>query len=223
MQHFSLSWTLAVLLAMSCMSAMALERSKEISPADWQRAKTILEESFTNNAPKASPEDFFARLEPDQSQAECSKHHNLLPPALFLAMREREKAKIQYPEKIVLGDWREGEKLSLSGYGLRVGDKPNRTVGGNCYACHAMDPNEYGAGNLGPSLTNYGNIRGNTEATRKYVYGHIYNAWAYVPCSNMPRFGYHGVLSEQQIFDIMAFLLDPESPVNQSADKQASK
>jgi sulfur-oxidizing protein SoxX len=33
-------------------------------------------------------------------------------------------------------------------------------------------------------------------------------------CSNMPRFGVNKVLSEQQIKDIVAFLFDPESPVN---------
>jgi sulfur-oxidizing protein SoxX len=31
----------------------------------------------------------------------------------------------------------------------------------------------------------------------------------------MPRFGYHGVLTQQQISDVMAYLLDPASPVNQ--------
>jgi sulfur-oxidizing protein SoxX len=31
----------------------------------------------------------------------------------------------------------------------------------------------------------------------------------------MPRFGHAKVLSEQQIQDLMALLLDPKSPVNQ--------
>jgi sulfur-oxidizing protein SoxX len=30
----------------------------------------------------------------------------------------------------------------------------------------------------------------------------------------MPRLGYAGTLSEQQIKDLVALLLDPESPVN---------
>ena len=30
----------------------------------------------------------------------------------------------------------------------------------------------------------------------------------------MPRFGHQGILSEQQMKDITALLLDPESPVN---------
>jgi len=30
----------------------------------------------------------------------------------------------------------------------------------------------------------------------------------------MPRFGVNGVLSEQQIKDLVAYLFDPDSPVN---------
>jgi sulfur-oxidizing protein SoxX len=31
----------------------------------------------------------------------------------------------------------------------------------------------------------------------------------------MPRFGHNGILSEEQIRDVVALLMDPESPVNQ--------
>jgi sulfur-oxidizing protein SoxX len=31
----------------------------------------------------------------------------------------------------------------------------------------------------------------------------------------MPRFGHNGVLTEEQIKDLVALLLDPASPVNQ--------
>ena len=34
------------------------------------------------------------------------------------------------------------------------------------------------------------------------------------PCSSMPRFGLTKALSEQQIKDVVAYLFDPESPVN---------
>ncbi|MEO8136346.1 MAG: sulfur oxidation c-type cytochrome SoxX, partial [Betaproteobacteria bacterium] len=30
----------------------------------------------------------------------------------------------------------------------------------------------------------------------------------------MPRFGHNGILTEKQIKDVVALLLDPESPVN---------
>jgi sulfur-oxidizing protein SoxX len=45
-------------------------------------------------------------------------------------------------------------------------------------------------------------------------YGVIYNAHAYFPCTNMPRMGANNLLSNQQIADVMAYLFDPESPVN---------
>ena len=31
----------------------------------------------------------------------------------------------------------------------------------------------------------------------------------------MPRFGHNGILHEQQMKDIVALLMDPQSPVNQ--------
>jgi sulfur-oxidizing protein SoxX len=42
----------------------------------------------------------------------------------------------------------------------------------------------------------------------------VFNAQAFNACSNMPRFGYKGILTEQQIKDVTALLLDPDSPVN---------
>jgi L-cysteine S-thiosulfotransferase len=49
----------------------------------------------------------------------------------------------------------------------------------------------------------------------KYAYGKIYNSEAYSACSSMPRFGHQGILTEAQIKDVVALLMDPKSPVNQ--------
>ena len=38
---------------------------------------------------------------------------------------------------------------------------------------------------------------------RKYAYGKVYNADAYSACTNMPRFGHKGILTEQQIDDVV--------------------
>ncbi|MDX1353313.1 MAG: sulfur oxidation c-type cytochrome SoxX, partial [Thiomicrorhabdus sp.] len=65
-----------------------------------------------------------------------------------------------------------------------------------------------------PVLTGYGK-RGTSDAMMKYTYEKIYNAHAFYACSSMPRFGVHNVLTSKQIADIMAFLMDPKSPVNQ--------
>ncbi|MFN3871182.1 MAG: hypothetical protein ACK4MW_06860, partial [Aquificaceae bacterium] len=48
----------------------------------------------------------------------------------------------------------------------------------------------------------------------KAVYNIIYNSWSAFPCSSMPRFGYHGNLSPEDVANIVAYLLHPESPVN---------
>lgn len=129
------------------------------------------------------------------------------------------KASIVKPEGgVALGDWKAGEEVARSGYGFRVGhrddDHSKRDPGGNCYACHQMAPDEPTYGTLGPSLKNFGKLRGNTEATRNYLYDVIYSPHTYFPCTHMPRFGANGVLTEKQIADVMAYLLDPESPVN---------
>ncbi len=120
---------------------------------------------------------------------------------------------------VKLGDWKKGAKVARSGYGFRVGHKVDnhskRDPGGNCYACHQMDPDEIAYGTMGPSLKGYGKMRGTGEAMLKYTYEVIYNAHAYFPCTNMPRFGANGVLTQEQIADVMAYLMQPESPVNQ--------
>ena len=130
------------------------------------------------------------------------------------------KDSMEMPEGgVKLGDWKAGEQVARSGYGFRIGHKDDdhgsRAPGGNCYACHQMDPDEIAYGTLGPSLKGFGKMRGNSEATRQYLYEVIYNPHAYFPCTHMPRFGHNGVLTQKQIRDVMAYLLDPESPVNQ--------
>jgi sulfur-oxidizing protein SoxX len=165
------------------------------------------------------PPEEAKRLQQDTYQAVCSQYRNSPPSAEVSKLLEAEKATIKLPESgKLVGDWKEGEKLSKSGYGGRIGkinpDDPKRPNGGNCYACHAMDPKEVAAGNLGPPLTGFGALRGNTPDTARYAYEKIYNAAAYFPCTNMPRFGYHGHLTFAQIADIVAYMLDPESPVN---------
>ena len=87
-------------------------------------------------------------------------------------------------------------------------------AGGNCFACHQLDPKEVSYGTLGPSLTAYGKDRKYDPEAIKAAYIKIYNSQAAFACSNMPRFGVKQVLSEQQIKDVVAYLFDPKSPVN---------
>jgi sulfur-oxidizing protein SoxX len=122
-----------------------------------------------------------------------------------------------------LGDWKEGEKdgperprpdLDRQG--------PTQANGGNCYNCHQIDKQEVSFGTIGPSLYNYGKVRGVKNPadplrppSSQYTWGKIWNSKAYNACSNMPRFGHTGMLTEAQVRHVMALLLDPKSPVNQ--------
>lgn len=118
-----------------------------------------------------------------------------------------------------LGDWRQGEKVAQNGRGLQFSDTAKTINGGNCYACHQMTKSEISYGNIGPSLYQYGKLRGNGRDMVAYTWAKIYDSHATMPCSNMPRFGAAGILTEQQLKDVMALLLDPQSAVNDDQAK----
>lgn len=113
-----------------------------------------------------------------------------------------------------IGDWKAGERVAQSGRGATWSDKADAVVGGGCYNCHQMDPKEISYGNIGPSLTGYAKLRGYSQDIVTYTWNRINNSKAYNACSNMPRFGHFKLLDEKQMQDVMALLLDPESPVN---------
>ena len=129
------------------------------------------------------------------------------------------RAAIQYPASGKLtGDWKSGEALVTDGRGQRIVNGQIEKLAHNgalCTNCHAMDPREVNAGNVGPALIGYGAQRGKSEAVARYTYERIYNAWAFMPCSNMPRLGANGFLTPEQIAHVVAYLIDPLSPVNQ--------
>ncbi|MBU6437475.1 MAG: sulfur oxidation c-type cytochrome SoxX [Betaproteobacteria bacterium] len=121
-----------------------------------------------------------------------------------------------------LGDWKAGEKLAQSGRGMTWSDKAGEPNGANCYNCHQISKAEISYGTLGPSLYHYGKLRGVTDPDSaqarpvlEYTWAKLWNAKAFNACSGMPRFGHEGILTEHQLKDVMALLLDPKSPVNQ--------
>ena len=156
------------------------------------------------------------RLIQDEAQAACSRDDGTQPPKEVLEKIEKAQfAQIKFQaDGKLLGDWRAGERVAQSGVGKQYNDDPKNPSGANCYACHQISPQEISFGTIGPSLLGFGKLRGNSEAIQKYTYGKIYNAQAYSACSNMPRFGHSDILTEQQMRDITALLLDPNSPVN---------
>lgn len=175
-----------------------------------------MRKSFTN----VTPEQWRSRVEQDEVQKLCSGYRNDPPPEVAKRILELSNREFRYPANgELLGDWKSGEKLASSGKGGHIGtiqpDPPGRERGANCYACHALAPNELSAGNLGPSLTGYGKLHGMSTDSVRRVYQKIYNAQAFYPCSQMPRFGHNEWLTPEEVADAVAFLLDADSPVNQ--------
>lgn len=165
------------------------------------------------------------RLDQTEIQKVCSESFasgKEVPKATREKMEQAIYASIPYPKDgNYTGDWREGEKIAQNGRGLQFSDVAGVPNGANCYACHQLTPTEISFGNQGPSLMKYGTIRGvkdvaskDSEAIVKYTWARIWNTHSVNLCSNMPRFGDAGILSEQQVKNVMALLLDPQSPVN---------
>ena len=166
------------------------------------------------------------RLQQDASNAECSASEGKsLSEARTKVIEAANLATVKLPaDGKFIGEWKVGELLAQNGRGMTWSDPSAATSanGGSCYNCHMISQAEISFGTIGPSLYNYGKIRGvadpESEAARpivEYTWGKLFNAKAYNACSGMPRFGHMGMLDEKQLKDLMALLLDPKSPVNQ--------
>ena len=98
------------------------------------------------------------------------------------------------PEKVSLNG-------TLNGNAQRGKKLANNLVKGNCVACHQL-PGASQFGNVGPSLEliSYKNRDPN------WLYQQVYDARMHNPESAMPPYGTHGVLSYQEMQDIVAYL-----------------
>jgi sulfur-oxidizing protein SoxX len=177
-------------------------------------AERMLSQDFSAPAPA-----LLKRLTQDRSQQLCSTIGDTnLSPEEAAEVVKLARASIQYPASgTLIGDWKIGEKLAHDGAGDRIqrGQLEKRKEnGGLCQNCHALAPGEINVGNVGPSLTGFGAHRGRSEEVAKYTYEKIYNAWTYFPCSKMPRLGATHHLTPEQIRHLVAYLLDPQSPIN---------
>lgn len=158
------------------------------------------------------------RLVQDDLQIVCTETRNKPSTEQADQIRAAARDSIVYPEgDIVLGDWKKGRDLAWSGFGFRLDpnfdDHEKTGPGANCYNCHEFAGDRQG-GTIGPSLRNYGKLRGTEQPILKLAYGILYNAHSMFPCTRMPRQGANGLLTQEQILDVMAYLFDPESPVN---------
>jgi sulfur-oxidizing protein SoxX len=166
---------------------------------------------------KATGQAGLDRLNQDETQRVCSELAPGKTPAKDVAekIEKLNLATIRYPaDGKLLGDWKNGEKIAQEGRGKQFSDDVAGPVGANCYACHQLTPQELSYGTIGPSLYQFAKLRGYGADTQRYAYGKIFNADAFAACSTMPRFGHNQILTEQQIKDVTALLMDPQSPVN---------
>jgi len=184
------------------------------APSDAEvtaKAAATLKSSF-----KEQGQAKLDRIDQDDTQKACSLPAGKTVSKDVAARIERENlASIRWPaDGKYVGDWKNGEKIAQEGRGMQYSDDPKSAAGANCYACHQLTPQEVSFGTIGPSLYQFGKLRGYNDETRKYAYGKIFNAEAYRACTNMPRFGHKGSLTEAQIKHVVALLVHPESRVN---------
>jgi sulfur-oxidizing protein SoxX len=203
----AIAWALACGVVPALLGCATAPSDAETSA----KAAQVLKASF-----KARGQAGLDRLDQDETQKLCTEYATkALPKDVAEKIEKMNLATIKWPaDGKYAGDWKSGERIAQEGRGKQYSDDPAGPVGGNCYACHQLAPQEVSFGTIGPPLYQFGKTRGYTEDTRKYAYGKIYNADAYSACSNMPRFGHGNILTEAQIKDLVALLTDPESPVN---------
>jgi L-cysteine S-thiosulfotransferase len=197
------------LVAIAVLVGCATPRAPEVTP---EKTAAVLKSSFRERGQAK-----LDRLDQDETQRLCSEFDGKpLPESVTRKIQDANLASVKWPaDGKYLGDWKNGEKIAQEGRGKQYSDDPAGPVGANCYACHQLTRQEISYGTIGPSLYNFGKLRGFTDDMRRYAYGKVWNAEAYAACSNMPRFGHNGILSEQQVKDVVALLMDPQSPVNQ--------
>jgi len=211
------AWTLAALAAVVVAGCATGPSVSELNAMARQVAKASFRDEGIVKADKV--------LNADETNRLCSEADvagQALDEASAKRIEEINLKAIQWPsDGKFLGDWKQGEAIAQSGRGLTFTDAADVVNGGNCYNCHQISKEEISFGTIGPSLYNYGKIRGvsdpSSEAAKpivEYTWGKIWNSKAYNACSNMPRAGHSGILNETQIRHLMALLLDPNSPVN---------
>ena len=157
--------------------ALAIILALSASPALGQQNNAAADAAIKSAFPTA-PADWASRLTGDETMQQCSAARNSPAKDVADAIQKREQASIVYPpDNNFIGDWRKGEALAQSGYGLRFTDYPARQPnGGNCYACHQLTKPEVSYGTLGPSLSEYGKLREFKPEAVKAAYEKIYNS-----------------------------------------------
>jgi len=220
----SVSWLFMLfkLMAVVALLSSCALPSQEFAAKDLERwTREVLKSSFRDEKSVR-----VGILEQDASNAECSTSQASGQP---LSEGRRQAIEAQNLQTVrppkdgqYFGDFKLGEALAQDGRGLTWSDPAGQSNGGQCYNCHQLSAAELSYGTLGPSLYQYGKIRGvkdlqseSAKGVIEYTWAKLWNAKSFNACSAMPRYGDHAILSESQLKHLMALLLDPRSPVNQ--------
>lgn len=129
-----------------------------------------------------------------QSSSENDNNEHRQDLSKWPSLSYEDKRPTRAPEKVTLaaplnGDAKKGKDLAMN------------TQKGNCWACHAL-PGDAQPGSGGPAFLTFGKF-GYDDA---YVYQQIWDRRALNPQTIMPPYGTNGVLTDQEIRDIAAFL-----------------
>jgi sulfur-oxidizing protein SoxX len=198
------------ILAAAAVATAVLSACATYTPPTEQETMAVIKSSFRDRGIAK-----VDRLNQSELQRICTDTANDPPKETRERLEKAALAAVKFPaDGRWLGDYKQGERIAQTGVGMQWSDQAGTPAGGNCYACHQLSKAEISYGNIGPSLNNYGKLRGYTDEIKKYTWAKIWNTHAYNACSSMPRFGDAGILTEDQIRDVMALLLDPASPVN---------
>ena len=116
------------------------------APTDAQtsaKAAQVLKASF-----KARGQAGLDRLDQDETQMTCTEYSGKqLPKDIAEKIEKINLASIKWPaDGVLMGDWRNGERIAQEGRGKQYSDDPAGPVGGNCYACHQLAPQEVSFG-----------------------------------------------------------------------------
>ena len=219
-KKFRLALGLALGLTFSALlaSCAAVPSSLDAGQID-EATRQVLKSSFREQGDAK-----LDRLTLDASNRACSEAAGApLDEKLAKSIAAENLQTVKFPaDGKLVGSWSEGEKIAQNGRGMTWSDKASEANGGSCYNCHQISKAELSYGSIGPSLYNYGKLRGvrdpasaGSKAIVDYTWSKLWNAKAFNACSGMPRFGHANILTVEQIKDVMALLLDPKSPVNQ--------
>ena len=211
MKNMTVVSTIAALALLATATTAAAQPAPVVDPApvEQTRVEQAVKATFAS-----APADWQSRVAQDETQRICSLRHNEPTTQEADAILARETKSLVIPDGDLMGNWKRGEDVAQNGRGGQFSDAPGTVSGGNCYACHQMAPAEISYGTLGPSLAAYGRLREFAPEAARIAYARIYNPQSAQPCSNMPRFGHNGVLSAEQIKDLVAYLFARDSPVN---------